>query len=118
MIKARIHIMRVVLVLTLFQFFAPVFFTVSAQGVDPAQEKCDYHPAHNSIVLPVLLKEKEETELRAGDAGDTDSIPLIDFSDHGFVLAELHASKFTPFVYSYRYNQRPPLFTLHSAFLI
>lgn len=54
--------MRVVLVLTLLQFFAPVFFTVSAQGADASREKCDYHPAHNSIPLPALLKEKEETE--------------------------------------------------------
>jgi hypothetical protein len=117
MIKTRIHIMRVVLVLTLFQFFTPVFFTVSAQDADPNKEIGGYHPTHNSIVIPVLLKEKEETESRVDDA-DTDFIPLIDFSDHSFVLAEHHASRLTPFVYRYRYDHQPPLFTLHGAFLI
>jgi len=113
----RNHIMRIVLVLLVFQFTAPAFLSVSAQGTEPSQETCGYHPLHNSLVIPILLKEKEETESRCDDSF-TDFVALIDFSDHSCVLAEFHASRFTPFVYRSRYDHRPPLFTLYGAFLI
>jgi len=115
--ETRIHIMRFVLVLLLFQFIAPAFPSVDAQDSVPDRETCVYHKLQHSIIIPVLLKEKEETESRSDDSF-TGVIPLIDFSDHSYVLAEFHTSKFTPFIYHDRYDHRPPLFTLHGSYLI
>jgi hypothetical protein len=115
--EARNHIMRIVLVLILFQFTAPAFLSVNAQGTEPTQGTCGYHALHNSLVIPILLKEKEETESRCDDSF-IDFVALIDFSDQRYVLREFHASRFTPFIYRSRYDYRPPLFTLYGAFLI
>jgi hypothetical protein len=113
----RKHIMRFVLALIVFQFIAPIFVSVVAQGAELNRETSGYHSPHNSIIIPMLLKEKEETEARA-ETFDIDFVPLIDFKDHSFVLTELHATRFTPFVYRDRYDDQPPLFTLYGAFLI
>jgi len=116
MIETKIHIMRFILVLLLFQLIAPVLPTVSAQDDVPDHQACVYQ-SHHALIIPVLLKEKEETESR-GDDSFTHAIRLIDFSDHSSVLAEFHTSRFTPSLYDYRYDHRPPLFMLHSSFLI
>jgi len=115
--EVRVHIMRFILVLLLFQFIAPAFTIVNAQGAVPDRKTCDYHQLHHSIVIPLLLKEKEETESR-GDDHIADPVPLIDFTHHSYVLAEFHGLKLTPFIYHYRYDHQPPLFALHSSFLI
>ena len=116
MIETRIHIMRFILVLLLFQFMAPVLPSASAQDDMPDHQTCVY-PQHHALIMPVLLKEKEETESRSADSF-APSVPLIDFSDHSCVLAEFHTAKSTPSLYDYRYDRCPPLFTLHSSFLI
>jgi hypothetical protein len=109
--------MRFVLVLLLFQFIAPALVPGSPQVATSNQETCIDNPQRQSLIIPVLLKEKEETESR-GDDAFADVAPLIDFSDHRYVLAEFHTSKFTPRVYLQQYDHRPPLFMLHGAFLI
>ena len=116
MSETKIHIMRFVLVLLLFQFIAPGLIPVSAQATRSNRDIYIYDQQHHSLVMPVLLKEKEETESR--DDAFADVAPLIDFSDHRYVLAEFHTAKLTPFVYRQRYNLQPPLFMLHGAFLI
>jgi hypothetical protein len=110
--------MRIVLVLMLFQFIAPAFITVVAQGSEPNKEISCYHSPHSSITAPLFLKEKDETEDSKADIFSMDLIPLIDFRDHSFVLMELHETKFTPLVYRDLYDHQLPLFTLHSVFLI
>ena len=112
------HIMRIVLVLIVFQFIAPAFFPVVSQGAEPNKETSCYHPLHSSIIVPLLLKEKEENEESVSDNSTIHFIPLIDFTDHSFVLTELHENKFIPFVYRDRYDYQPPLFTLHGSFII
>jgi hypothetical protein len=109
--------MRIVLALIVFQFVAPAFLSVVTQGAEPKREISGYHAPHSSIIVPVLLKEKEETEVKAENF-NIGFVPLIDFTDHSLVLTELHETKFTPFVYRDRYDDHPPLFTLYNIFLI
>jgi hypothetical protein len=118
MTELKNTIMRFVLVLMLFQFIAPAFISVISQGADAEKETTNYHAEHSSIIIPLFLKEKEETEESRADDSHFDLIPLIDFKDHSFVLTELHETKFTPFIYRDRYDFQPPLFTLHGAFII
>lgn len=114
---ASINIMRIVLVLIVLQLIAPIFLSVVAQGAETDSETCRYHDTRSSILVPVLLKDKEETDAR-GETFDIDFVPLIDFRNQSFVLTELHSTKFTPFVYRDRYDDHPPLFTLYRVFLI
>ncbi len=109
--------MRLVLVIIIFQFIAPAFISVVAQDTQPSKETSGYHAQHSSIIVPILLKEKEETEeSTSDDFSHVDFIPLIDFTDHSFALTELHETTFTPFVNFYDYQ--PPLFALHGAYII
>lgn len=111
--------MRIVLVLTVFQFIAPAFLSVVSQGAEPGKETSCYHADHSSILVPLLLKEKEENEETVSDNFATiDLVPLIDFTDHSFALAELHENKFVPFGYRDRYDHELPLFQLHGSYLI
>ena len=115
--ETRIHIMRFIVVLLLFQFMAPAFTLVNTQGIGPNREACIWRQKCHSLIIPVLLKEKEETESR-GDDSFADCAPLIDFSAHTCVLAAFHTARSTPFIHHHPYDHRPPLFTLHRSFLI
>lgn len=115
------QLMRIVLLALLFQFLSPAFFTVVTQssGVIDDHHGLVLHAHHSSIVVPLLLKEKDETEEYKAEVIDlVDFSPLIDFSDHSFVLTQLHESKFDPLAFSNRIDRHPPLFTLHRAFII
>jgi len=114
----RKNTMRIVLVLLLFQFIAPAFFSVVASDAEPDNETTSYHLEHNAIVIPMVLREKEETEESWNLSVHIDLTPLIDFTDQCFVLTELHKTKFTPFAFRDRYDDKPPLFTLHGALII
>jgi hypothetical protein len=112
--------MRFVLVLMMFQFIAPAFIIAIGQTDGSKEGISSYHMENNSIVFPLFLKEKEETEeesIRFDDAHFV-LVPLIDFTSQSFVLTELHETKFTPLLHRERYDVSPPLFTLHSTYLI
>jgi hypothetical protein len=116
------QLMRIVLLALLFQFLSPAFFTVITQssgGVVEDHHSVVLHAHHSSIVIPQLLKEKDETEEFKADVLDlVDFFPIIDFTDHSFVLAQLHESKFNPFTFSDHIDRHPPLFTLYRTFII
>lgn len=112
------HIMRIVIIALLFQFVSPAFFAVITQGADIREnDRATIHTPHSSIVIPQLLKEKDETE-KNDDDFTINLVALIDFTHHSFVLTKSHESKFTPFVFHDRIDHHPPLFTLHRTFLI
>ena len=114
----QVKVMRFVLLILVIQFFSPVFITVITPGSSTVENNGPkLHAHHCSIIAPLLLKEKDETETKGGDAV-VEFVALIDFKDHSSVLTELHTYKFTPFIFRDRINHRPPLFTLHSVFLI
>lgn len=115
------QLMRIVLLALLFQFLSPAFFTVITQSDSLIDDHHGVvlHAHHSSIVVPQLLKEKDETEEYKTDILDlVDFFPLIDFTDHSFVLTQLHESKFNRFAFSNTIDRHPPLFTLHRAFII
>ncbi|WP_333820195.1 hypothetical protein [Ohtaekwangia sp.] len=114
------QLMRLVLVALLFQFLSPAFFTVM-EDHDQQSNGCAtaIHAHYNTLAIPQLLKEKDETEFKTDDILDIAGfIPLLDFSAHSFVLAQLHTIRFRPFNFSDRIDQHPPLFTLYSSFII
>lgn len=114
------QLMRIVLLALLFQFLSPAFFTViQSSGVVDGHHGAILHAHHSSIVVPQLLKEKDETEEYKADVLDlVDFFPLIDFTDHSFVLTQLHESKFSRFAFSNCIDRHPPLFTLYRVFII
>lgn len=117
------QLMRIVLLALLFQFLSPAFFTVitqsSGSGAIDDHHGVVLHAHHSSIVVPQLLKEKDETEeFKASILDLVDFFPLIDFTDHSFVLTQLHESKFNRFSFSDRIDRHPPLFTLYRVFII
>ncbi len=116
----RNTIMRFVLVLMLFQFIAPAFINAVCQNDESQPDTVAYHTENSTLIFPQFLKEKEETEEESSHLEDShfDLVPLIDFTDHSFVLTESHETKFTPLLYRDRYDVSPPLFTLHNSYII
>lgn len=117
--KTPIHALRLVLLALLIQFSSPVFFSVITAGTPliDQQGKATLHANHTSIVAPLLIKEKDESET------DTfnflvNLVALIDFTDHSSVLTERHAIKIKPLGFRDRFDLHPPLFTLFGVFLI
>jgi hypothetical protein len=111
------QLMRIVLLALLFQFLSPAFF-IGDDIVDDHHGTV-LHAHHSTIVVPQLLKEKDETEEYESEIIDLVAFfPLIDFSDHSFVLTQLHESKFNPLAFSNHIDRHPPLFTMHRAFII
>lgn len=112
------QVMRVVLLVLLFQFAAPAFLSVATPGMSGVQNKsvC-YHTHHNSLVIPLFLKEKEEKE-KEGKQEGIKLTPLIDFSIHSLVLTESHEALLNHLPYQFRYDYQPPLFSLFCTFII
>jgi hypothetical protein len=113
------HIMRIIFFLLVFQFISPAFLPV-AQGFDSEQDKKPLclKTEHSSILLPLLLKEKEENEHEESVISFSLNQLIIDFTDHSLALTELHASKYEPIHFGIRYDHQPPLFTLNCTFII
>jgi hypothetical protein len=110
------HIMRVALLLMLFQFFAPSFFPFVVQGI-PNIKETNYHVQHNSIVAPLLLKEKDEKEKEETTAVSS-LTPILDFTDHSLNLTATHARNQNYFHTDQGYDLHPALFKRHCTFLI
>jgi hypothetical protein len=116
---SAMQLMRVAFLLLLFQFVAPAFLPVTTQGFDSDQKSVvTLHTEHTSILIPILLKEKEEKEELDDRANDLKLLPLIDFTDHSQVLTELHEFKHHFIPVGQQYDHEPPLFTLHCTFTI
>jgi hypothetical protein len=113
------HIMRIIFFLLIFQFISPAFLSV-AQGYNEKQEpkpSC-INTEHTSIVLPILLREKEENEHDDDNCFSFSLTPIIDFKDHSLALTELHTAKYEPIHFGIQYDHQPPLFTLNCVYII
>ena len=112
------QIMRIVLFLLLFQFLFPAFIPVGAQGFDAdIQKSLSLHVEHNSIPVPLILKEKEENEFEENITSLV-LTQLIDFTDHSQALTEFHELKGNSMPFKERYNHQLPLFTLFCTYII
>lgn len=110
------QIMRIALLLMLFQFFAPSFFPLIVREVS-SSKGTNYHVQHNSIVAPLLLKEKEEKE-HEENVFTPSQTPLLDFTDHSTNLTATHTGKSNYLHSELLYDLHPALFTCYCTFLI
>jgi hypothetical protein len=87
------QIVRVALILLLFQFLAPAFLPLVVQEI-PADRETAFHPQHNSLVVPLLLKENDEKE--HDDVVTSEGMPpLLDLAAHGVNLIASYKNKLT-----------------------
>ena len=110
------EIMKIALVLMLFQFLAPAFLPIVLQGTSN-RDKLVYHAQHSSIVAPLLLKEKDEKE-HEEFFSISGLAPLLDLTAHSSNLTASHKGKCTYFSNEHRYDSGPSLFTINCSFLI
>jgi hypothetical protein len=116
MVRISKQIMKVALLLMLFQFFAPAFLPLVVQQV-PHSKTTSIDVQHSSIVAPLLLKEKDERE-HDGFASISNLAPLLDLTAHSINLSASHQEKPNYFHHDLWYDLAPALFTRLCTFLI
>ena len=79
------------LVVMLFQFLSPAFLPMIVQEI-PTDKATEYHAQHTLIVVPTLLKEKDEKEDRDLNTLN-ESVVILDFTNQSFNLAVSHSPK-------------------------
>lgn len=115
MFRISRQIVRLGLILMVFQFLAPAFMPVVVQEM-PSDKVIAFHAQHSSVIAPMLLKEKDEKEHEEFFT-ITSSTPLLDLTSHSFNLAASHASK-QLIVQDDSGLPQEPLFALFCTFLI
>jgi hypothetical protein len=115
MIGISKQIVRIALLVMLFQFVCPAFLPIVTQQ-DTVSKDMTIRVQHTSIVVPLLLKEKDEKE-NAESASESDVAPLLDLSSHSFNLTAAHDNKHAE-VYEEHGIAHPPLFRMFCTFLI
>ena len=110
------HMVRMALVLMLFQFLSPAFIPLIVQEI-PTERATAYHAQHSSIIAPTFLKEKDEKEdgefFTPGEPA-----AILDFTSHSFNLTVSHSDKYYfQFADDHAIIQ-PPRFALFCTLLI
>lgn len=110
-------IFRIVILALTLQVLCPLFVTVVSDvpivgGETVIQDK---HTAINSLLL---FKEKEEEGEERNENHSVHLVQLIDFTEHSTILKNSHEVRICPSDFRLRIDHQPPLFTLHSVFLI
>lgn len=109
------QIVRIALLVMLFQFVCPAFLPIVTQR-DAVSKETTVSVQHTSIVIPMLLKEKDEKE-NAEFSSDSDAAPLLDLSSHSLNLTAAHDNKHAE-VYEEHGVTHPPLFRMFCTLLI
>jgi hypothetical protein len=115
MIGISRQIVRVALLVLLFQFVGPAFLPVITQEISVSKETT-ISVQHTSIVVPMFLKENDEKE-SAAFSSESAATPLLDLSSHSFNLTAVHDNKHAE-VYEAHGVLHPPLITLFCTLLI
>ena len=116
MVRISKYIMRIALLLMLFQFFAPAFFPLVVQPGSNTKTT-SIHVRHSSVVAPLLLKEKDEKE--HDDFSTISNLaPLLDLTAHSINLTATHKGGPNYFHQDLWYDLAPALFTQLCTFLI
>jgi hypothetical protein len=112
--------MRGVLVLLFVQFIIPAFVSYAAQNDNASlpEKTTNIKIEHRSLLLPVLLKKKEENKQEGGTKHDFLTLPILDFSDHSLALIESHQLKYIPARCSQWNSHQSSLFTLFCNYTI
>ena len=116
MLKTSLHITRIVVLLLMAQFTTPAFRPAVLVDEDN-RNRIVYQPVHTSVLIPLVLKKKEENKFKDGILSFV-SAPLIDFTDHTLALTRLHQAKYNPVPCGQWYDHQPPLFALNCTFVI
>ena len=115
MIAVNRQIVRLALFVMLFQFICPAFLPIVTQR-DAVSKETSVSQQHTSIVIPLLLKEKDEKE-NAEFTSNSDPAPLLDLSSHSINLTAAHDIKHAE-VYEEHGLTRPPLFQMLCTLVI
>ena len=116
MVRISKQIMRVALLLMLFQFFAPSFFPSIVQQTSLKQDT-NLHVQHSSVVAPLLLKEKDEKS-HEEHLAVSNLAAILDFTVHSLNLTASHKEKPNYFHQDLRYDLQPAIFNRLCTFLI
>jgi hypothetical protein len=117
MTRSIVLLMRIVFLLMLFQLAAPAVLTVTTQDFTNAQERITRLTSEKStVVLLILLKEKEENECEDLHTQITFT-PLLNFTDHICALILLHTQKHTHFLTADKTHPKN-LITMLCSFII
>ena len=115
MARTSKYMIRMALVVMLFQFLSPAFIPLVVQEI-PTEKATAFHAQHSSIVAPTFLKEKDEKE--DGDIyAPNQQAAILDFTSHSFNLTVCHSSKYAKFAEE-RAIVQPPRFALFCTLLI
>jgi hypothetical protein len=107
------RVMKVALTMVLFQFLAPALL-LSPRGVQN-QDQTSYSLQHNLLVVPVLLKEKDEADTEKSLPGSK-QILLLDLIAH-YSNLKTTCCKYI-FLRTHSYDSQPRLFALYRVYLI
>lgn len=116
MIGISRQVVRVALLILLFQAVCPVFLPATVRN-ERTFDHTVISAEHAVMVFPVLLKEKEEIE-NAESFSDSDASPcLLDLASHGLHLATAHNHQGAG-AYQAHEASRPKLFRMFCTLLI
>ncbi len=101
------YMVRMALVVMLFQFLSPAFIPLIVQEI-PTEKATAYHAQHSSIIAPTFLKEKDEKE-DSDLSAPNEPAAILDFISHGLNLAVSHSNKYSKFEEGYVFIQPPRL---------
>ena len=116
MVRISRYIMKIVLVIMLFQFFAPSFLPSVVQQFSPSRTT-SIHAPHSSIVAPQLLKEKDEKSEKQFTSV-SNLAAILDFTAHSSNLTATHKGKVNYFHHDQLFDLQPALFACLCTFLI
>jgi len=109
MLRISKQIVRIALLVMLFQFVCPAFISIVVQQI-PTSKEVTFSVQHTSIVAPMLLKEKDEQE-KEEFLFVSDSALLLDFTSHSINLTASHNNK-SAGVTEVHSTLHPPLLTM------
>lgn len=109
------QIVRIALLVLLFQFVCPAFLPIVTQQ-ETVSKETTISKMHTSIVVPLLLKEKDEKE-DTESLSDSGAAALLDFSSHGNNLTAVHDNKQSEVLQEHCLT-RLPLFKIFCTLLI
>jgi hypothetical protein len=114
--RSGLHMFRLVTIVLLLQVLLPTYITL-ASDIREYTGDHSFHSKHHSLIAPLLLKENDESETEVEDLA-VHLVQLIDFTEHSSFLRQYHNTRLSPLTVLDQIDHSPPLFTLHSVFLI
>lgn len=109
------QLVRIGLLAMLFQCLSPAFVPLVTQEI-PTSGAVAFSVQHSSLIVPMLLKEKDEKE-DSEFFSISNSTPLLDLTSHSFNLSAAHQIKYS-IASDIHGFLNPPLFNLFCTLLI